>query len=325
MGLTEARLVSVVVPTCDRPGLLDEALKSIRALEGPDLAFEILVGDNGRDPEPTRAVAAAHRARHLTVPTAGAGAARNAAMRAATGEFIAFLDDDDLWLADHVRPHLALLDARPELEAVFGQVVLTDTERRPVAAPIPDDIRADGDHLKMMLDGYFPQIGATVVRRAVRDAYGYFDETLLADQDWDWHLRVARGGRMEHVAKPCVLFRQRPPGSYDALVVRRIPYTRRVFLRHALPVWRKWRTPREWLHSYFATLLGFYNYFADAAVERAAQGDAKGVRFAVRFAVWTFPFRAAKQLLGPTPLRAAFLWAIGLAPQPIAVEDASGG
>jgi len=45
------RLVSVIVPTRDRPTLLRKALASIRALEGPDLRFEILVGDNGNSPE----------------------------------------------------------------------------------------------------------------------------------------------------------------------------------------------------------------------------------------------------------------------------------
>jgi hypothetical protein len=218
---------------------------------------------------------------------------------------------------------LQLFDRRPEVEAVFGQVVMTDPDLRPIAPPIPDDVRPDGDHLKMMLDGYFPQIGATMARIGVRDAYGYFDETLLADQDWDWQLRVAGGGRIEHVAVPCVLFRQRPSGSYDALVLSRIPYTRKVFMRHAMPVWRKWRSPKEWLHSYFATLLGFYTYFANAAVERAAKGDAKGARFAVRRALLVFPFRAVRQLVTPTPLRAAFLWSIGLRARPPAGEDAA--
>jgi glycosyltransferase involved in cell wall biosynthesis len=323
MGVSQARIVSVVVPTRDRPQFLDQALASIRALEGADLTFEILVGDNGSNREATAKVARAHGAQHLIVATAGAGAARNVAMRAASGEFLAFLDDDDVWTEHHVRPHLQLFDRRPEVEAVFGQVVIADPNLRPIAAPIPDDVRPDGDHLKMMLDGYFPQIGATMARMAVRDTYGYFDETLLADQDWDWHMRVAGGGHMEHVALPCVLFRQRPAGSYDALVLSRIPYTRKVFMRHAIPAWRKWRSPKAWLHSYFATLLGFYTYFADAAVERAAKGDAKGVRFAVRHALLVFPFRAVRQLLRPTPLRRALFWSIGLGGRPPAAEDAA--
>jgi glycosyltransferase involved in cell wall biosynthesis len=58
MGVTNAapRKVSVIVPTCDRPALLREALASVRALDGPDLTFEIFVGDNGSTPE-TLAVA----------------------------------------------------------------------------------------------------------------------------------------------------------------------------------------------------------------------------------------------------------------------------
>ncbi|WP_181171502.1 glycosyltransferase family 2 protein [Mesorhizobium sp. B2-5-9] len=321
--MNKVRIVSVVVPTRDRPQFLDPALASIRALEGPDLTFEILVGDNGSNHDATAKVTQAHGAQHLIVTTAGAGAARNAAMRAATGEFLAFLDDDDVWTEQHVRSHLQIFDCQPEVEAVFGQVVMTDPNLRPIAAPIPYDVRLDGDHLKMMLDGYFPQIGATMARVGVRDVYGYFDETLLADQDWDWQLRLARGGHMEHVTVPCVLFRQRPSGSYDALVLSRIPYTRKVFMRHAMPVWRKWRSPKEWLHSYFATLLGFYTYFADAAVERAARGDAKGVRFAVRHALLVFPFRAVRQLVTPTPLRAAFFWSIGLGARPPAAQDAA--
>jgi len=321
--VSQARIVSVVVPTRDRPQFLNRALASIRALEGPDLRFEILVGDNGSNPEDTGKVVQAYGAQHIIVNAAGAGAARNAAMRAATGEFLAFLDDDDIWTGQHVRPHLQLFDRRPEIEAIFGQVIMTDPDLRPIATPIPDDVRPDRDALKLMLDGYFPQIGATMARLEVRDIYGYFDETLMADQDWDWQLRIAGGGHMEHLAVPCVLFRQRPSGSYDALVLSRIPYTRKVFMRHAMPVWRKWRSPKEWLHSYFATLLGFYTYFTDAAVERAAKGDAKGVRFAVRHALLVFPFRAVKQLVTPTPLRAALLWSFGLGTCPVVVEDAA--
>ena len=60
MNRPAQRRVSVVVPTCNRPAFLREALASIRALEGPDLAFEIIVGDNG-EPGPAAEVAAASR------------------------------------------------------------------------------------------------------------------------------------------------------------------------------------------------------------------------------------------------------------------------
>src|SRR5438876_10295673 len=103
MGLRDREpvLVSVVVPTRDRPRLLREALASIRAVEGGDLRLEILVADNGTDHE-TRLVAEEFGARWLRAERPGASATRNVGLREATGEFIAFLDDDDVWLSDHV-------------------------------------------------------------------------------------------------------------------------------------------------------------------------------------------------------------------------------
>src|SRR5262245_30504448 len=101
------RRVSVVVPTCDRPAMLREALASIRALEADDLKFEILVADNGAAPQ-TRAIAEAAGAIYMTARGGkGASVARNTAMRAASGDYIAFLDDDDAWLPDHIRSHVA--------------------------------------------------------------------------------------------------------------------------------------------------------------------------------------------------------------------------
>ena len=87
----------------------------------------MLICDNACSPE-VQEIAERRGARYLPVHEAGAAAARNTGMVAATGEYLAFLDDDDLWLPEHLRGHLAMLAARPELEAVVGQVVLTNLE-----------------------------------------------------------------------------------------------------------------------------------------------------------------------------------------------------
>src|SRR5665213_1772493 len=94
-------LVSVVVPTRERPELLSEALQSIRSLERDGVRLEIIVGDNGSAIE-TEQVAAAFGAVYLHTSKSGSAAARNIAMRAATAEYIAFLDDDDLWTSNHI-------------------------------------------------------------------------------------------------------------------------------------------------------------------------------------------------------------------------------
>src|SRR5215467_16114485 len=144
MKALRPRRVSVIVPTSDRPSTLREALASIRALEGPDLIFEILVADNGNNPA-TKTVVEEFGAVYLRTACKGASAARNVALRAATGDYLAFLDDDDVWLPSHVRGHLALLDEHPEFEAAVGQVVSATPDLQPSGAPWPVDAPRDGD------------------------------------------------------------------------------------------------------------------------------------------------------------------------------------
>lgn len=300
--------VSVIVPTRDRPQMLREALESIRARESEDLSFQILVGDNGSAPE-TANVAEAFGAMRIKVAKRGAGAARNAALAAATGDYIAFLDDDDVWMTDAVTSQLALLSVRPDLEGVLGQIVCTDQNLARIMPTWPAESPGEGDELvAAMLSGYYPQLGATLVRAEAARAVGPFDEALLGDQDWDWQLRVARRRKLGFVAAECVLFRQRPPGSFDALRLQRLGFARRVFLRHALPEQRTLKTVGGLARAYREVLWQYYAYFTDAAVERADAGDHEAARRAIWGAFRTFPLRAAYHAIAPRPLRRA-LWA----------------
>lgn len=299
------RRVSVVVPTCNRAPLLREALASIRALEGPDLVFEIIVGDNGA-PGPGAQVAAEFGAIHVPLDRPGAGAARNAALARASAPYVAFLDDDDVWLADHVRCHLDLLQRDPDLGMVFGQIVTTDCERIPTSTPWPDSIPDNRDALiQMMLGGYFPQIGGTVVRTSLRESVGFFDEALLGDQDWDWHLRAARRHRVRLVQMACVLFQQRPDGTFDALIARRMRFTRRVFLRHVrhLPALRT--APRTVARMYIGAMRGYFEALVASTIRHAASGRRAAAGRAAYLAFNAIPHRAVRDALRPTPFRAA--------------------
>ena len=309
---TARRRVSVVVPTRNRPDLLREALASIRALEGDDLSFEILVGDNGTDPDTGRAVEE-FGAVHLKTERDGAGAARNIALAEATGEYVAFLDDDDVWEPTHIRAQISMMDENPDIDCVLGQVTLTDHTRRPLIEPSPAEAPEHGDFVRAMLTGWFPQIGSTVVRRDVRETVGFFDEALTGDQDWDWHIRNARTGRVGFVTQPGVLFRSRPDGSYDKLQRTRLRFTRKVFLRHAWPERKRWPSVKEWVSSYFYCFQYYYTYFAEAAEERARNGRPFSALYAGVTAVWLFPRMAVRHMSQPSSLRGAFASLLGQA------------
>jgi glycosyltransferase involved in cell wall biosynthesis len=307
MGI-QTKKVSVVVPTQDRPTLLREALQSIRALEDDDLSFEIIVGDNGTSTD-TRTIAEAFNAVYLHTSENGSAVARNIAMRAATAEYIAFLDDDDVWTSNHIRGHVRLLDNNPQLEMVVGQIINTDSQRQPIYGPWPPRIPEGGKLVRLMLSGYFPQIGATVVRARVREAIGFFDEKLIGGQDWDWQLRIARGHGVGFVAEPCVLFRQRA-GAYDELQVRRISFARRIFFRHAISEWRLWSSPIDFARSYFGIMAHFLEYFVNASIERAKNGHRVAALKSIWRAFAVFPTRALRLLFSQSPLRDALVSAV---------------
>jgi len=307
--MTAPTLISVIVPTRDRAHLLREALASIRALEDDAVKFEILVGDNGTDPASRRA-AEEFGAIYNKVDRNGAGAARNAGLSAATGEFIAFLDDDDVWLPANIRPHLTMLRERPDLEAVFGQVISTDQDLKPQTDPWPD-MPGSGDTLvKAMLSSYYPQLGATFVRANVAREVGLFDETLLGDQDWDWQLRVARRRKVGFTPTPGVLFRQRPPGSFDKLRMMRLGFARKVFLRHAVPEWRVFGHPLGIMKGYTLSIRQYFDYFVDAAEARSQAGDRKQALAAIGGAFRVFPARTIFHLALKPRLRGAALRSI---------------
>jgi len=208
--VSRKRLISVIVPTRDRPDTLRQALASIRALEADDITFEILVGDNGTDPE-TRKVAGDLGAVHIPVSEKGAAAARNAGLKAATGELLAFLDDDDVWMPTHVRGHLEIFDANPQVEAVFAQVIAVDNDLRELDAPWPVRAPSQPDALvKAMLSGYYPQIGATMVRSAASGMSGISNTTLapstiglsrLSVIDTAGNPRATSSGKMRTVSR----------------------------------------------------------------------------------------------------------------------------
>lgn len=265
--MTPPATVSVVVPTLNRAPLLREALASIRALEGSDLQFEILVADNGSVDE-THAVADEFEARWLSVATRGAAAARNAGLEAATGEFIAFLDDDDAWYPGHVRPQVALLRARQEFGGAVGQAVLVDGDLRRTWGPFPYDLPDDGRLFRHFLRDY-PQIGATVIRRSVIPSVGTFRESLIGDQDWEWHLRLARCTNLGFVPVECVAFRQRALGTQDDLQWRRLRYMHAVMLRQVGPALREGIWPHTFARIYVSHMGRYFRYFRDSPTPRS--------------------------------------------------------
>ena len=167
---------SVIVPTCDRPELLGETVRSILAQTVTDL--EVLVVDDG-----IHHVAPDFDDERVRVLRPGGGrgpaAARNSGLDAATGHFVAFLDDDDLWTPDRLDLALRGLERAPVSVCWTRHIGSNATPRhRSINGTIGDQV----------LDDTTPCLGATAADRSLVPR---FDDRWLAIEDVIWWRKLA--------------------------------------------------------------------------------------------------------------------------------------
>jgi glycosyltransferase involved in cell wall biosynthesis len=110
-------LISVIIPVYNRERYLAEAIESVLAQTYP--AIELIVVDDGST-DRSAEMAQRYPLTYHFQPNGGMSAARNAGVALATGQFLAFLDSDDIWVADKLSKQMAAFEADPTLEAVFG-------------------------------------------------------------------------------------------------------------------------------------------------------------------------------------------------------------
>lgn len=207
--MTRLPRVSVIIPTYNRADLLGDAIESVLRQTFAD--HEVVVCDDGStDHTSARVRAFGAPVRYLQLAHTGRpGAPRNLGIRAARGELIAFLDDDDLWEADKLARQVALVD-RDGASLVYTdrRLVFDDgsTSGTVVSPPPASPERL----LDLLLDGHFPFIGTVLTRRSLLEQVDGFDETLVTGEDLDLWLRVAPKARAGRVPEPLVLVRRRP-------------------------------------------------------------------------------------------------------------------
>jgi glycosyltransferase involved in cell wall biosynthesis len=242
--MTEPPEVTVVIPTRDRwPLLAAHALPS--ALRQEDVVVEVIVVDDRSSDETAaqlvqRSEPRLRFIRHET--NRGVAAARNTAIRVARGEWVAFLDDDDLWSPRKLRVQLDNLDGAAW---AFAGVIVVDEERRPLyALPLPDPATIAS---RLMGGNIVPGGSSNVIARTelVRDLGG-FDERLSHSADWDLWIRLARAGRPAACRDVLVATLQHP----GRMMLRDQPdilrEARTLFSKYGKPTRRQLLSVTEW-------------------------------------------------------------------------------
>ena len=195
--------VSVVLPTYNRRAFLGEAIASIVAQTCQD--WELIVADDGSTDgtaDFVRAIGDA-RIRLLVLPHRGTPAApRAAALRVARGQWLAFLDSDDLWVTEKLERQLRELDRNPQARWSYTAYSLTDMSGRVIPAKPPRPFVASSGWIVERLLTFDVSAALTTVmaRRTLIEEIGGIDETTGFRDDYDLVLRLA--ARSEALAVP---------------------------------------------------------------------------------------------------------------------------
>jgi glycosyltransferase involved in cell wall biosynthesis len=204
-----APAVSVVIPTYNRAATLAESLDSVIGQGFTDR--EILVVDDGSTDD-TRAVLARYGGaiRVLERDHRGVAAARNAALAAAAGEYVAFHDSDDVALPDRLEIQHRHLVAHPDLGAVVCNGWLDPAGTTPWIKPaLARRLEASGVGLAAVFEHSLAQMQAMLFRRAAIAAVGGFDENLRLLSDLDFVLRFALRSEAAFLDVPVFAYHRR--------------------------------------------------------------------------------------------------------------------
>lgn len=267
----EPGLVSVIVPTYNRAGFLEEAVESV--LTQTYTRHEVVIVDDGStDGTASLAVHLAEAnagVRAIITEHSGPASARNTGIKESRGEFVCFLDSDDVYLPTKLEDHCAFLAAHSEVDLVYSDFASADAElaistvHHTGLPGVPfDDVLA--------LRPWFA-ITACTIRRDLLDLAGMFATDLDGVEDWELWIRCARQGTFGYVPGVVTLYRRHDAQFHDNYELLRA--SRKATIRRHFSSPTKLRR-RAWA--------GFY--WHDAMSARLARRHLRLIASLIRFA-----------------------------------------
>lgn len=203
--------VSIIIPTYGRKDFLADAVASV--LQQTIIDWELFIVDDASPTPIDQDEHDDHRIRILRhIRNRGPAAARNTGAAAASGKWLAFLDDDDMW-------HPKRLEcALHRVASTRSDICVACTQRR-----------LEGNCHAEILTTTAPHLGATMIRK---DAFVPFDERYQACEDLEWWIRVSEHEILTTVPMPLFLWRRHYTSRCNNGTLQRILYSKRLLEEH---------------------------------------------------------------------------------------------
>ena len=203
--------ISVIIPTHSRPHLLPRAVASAHAA-GTDV--EVIVVDDASSDQTAEVCRALRDIKYVRLDrNQGVAGARNVGLMHSQGDYVCFLDDDDLRLAGSLDLQARTLEAHPEAGFVCGAMVMADQDYHPTGE-VTQPNHPGGDVFWKILELDFPVMGlSTLIRRECFLRVGLLRRSLIGIDDWDIFIRLAEIYPAVVIQEPVGLYRQPTPHS----------------------------------------------------------------------------------------------------------------
>jgi GT2 family glycosyltransferase len=200
------KLVSVIIPTHNRVRLLKASLESV--LRQTHTSIEVIVVDDAGT-EDVQALLTQYdgNIRYIrNEKNLGLAGTRNQGIAAASGDYIAFLDDDDLLEPTKIEKQVAILESNPEVDVVYCGYYYLFEDEKPI---YPNVTLPEGEILKDLLLGCPILAHAPLIRPSCFERWGVFDATLRVCEDWElWQRFALHGCRFACVHEALCAYRQ---------------------------------------------------------------------------------------------------------------------
>lgn len=219
--------VSVIIPVRNCRQYIVEAIDSILAQDFSN--FEIIVVDDGSDDFDYKTLESRDpRIMVFRQDGKGVSSARNHGIERCKGEFIAFLDADDVWLPGKLTAQIMHMQAKPNTGVVFGRYIRWSANSDGTFAPPSDfynqmkmsreiDPARSGWIYSKLLLGLLVGMNTAVVRRSTIDSVGGFNESMTHGEDYDFWLRCSRVAEMDSLHADVALYRMHPQSAMHKL------------------------------------------------------------------------------------------------------------
>jgi glycosyltransferase involved in cell wall biosynthesis len=226
--------ISAIVPVWNRAHVIGAAIDSVLTQEIPaNWSLEIILVDDGSTDDLGGALRVYGNRisciRHKQ--NAGAAAARNTGIAAATGDYLAFLDSDDVWTSKKLLTQIAFMEANGYSASCTACYLVRPSGRTVIWPQYETGVLG----LAEFVWGCFLSPGTTMVcQPSVFKDVGVFDSTLARHEDWDWLLRFSSGHQLAYLAEP-LAWREPSPHANKDEVLRALEQIRATHLSTLQP------------------------------------------------------------------------------------------